>query len=76
MIPLPESEDPSAPPDLEERLRDLLHLCEGLRALCACGEQRGLMLSDAEPVAMLAAQLAWELRRDVFRPAPAVPDAP
>lgn len=67
VVALIEDEDRSAP-DLEERLRDLLHVCEGLRALCSCGEQRGLTLADAVPLAMLAAQLVAELRRDLLRP--------
>jgi hypothetical protein len=68
VVGLIEDEDRTAP-DLEERLRDLLHVCEGLRALCSCGEQRGLTLADAVPLAMLAAQLAAELQRDLLRSA-------
>jgi len=41
---MPEDADPV--PDLEERLGDLLHVCEGLRALCSCGQERGLTLAD------------------------------
>jgi len=55
--------------DLEERLADLVALCEGLRALCARGECRGLKLADAEPLAMLAALLASEVRATVLAPA-------
>lgn len=76
VIAVVERPDPSMPPDLEERLRDLLCLCEGLRAVCSCGQERGLTLSDAQPVAMLAAQLAKDLQRTFFPPAPAAPDSP
>jgi hypothetical protein len=59
------SDSPPAPgvADLEEPLRDLLHLCEGLRVLCALGEDRGLTLADAGPLGTLAAQVAAELRQ-------------
>ena len=76
VIAVVEHPDPSLPPDLEERLRDLRHICEGLRALCSCGEARGLTLSDAEPIAILTAQLAKELQRTLLPPAPAMPDSP
>jgi hypothetical protein len=58
--------EPAPAPDLEEPLRNLVHLCEGVRVLCACGEQRGLTLTDAEPLAVLAALLAADLRRQVL----------
>jgi len=68
--------EPEAAPDLEEPLRDLLHLCEGLRVLCALGEDRGLTLADAEPLATLAAQLAAELRQRFARAVPPSPGDP
>ena len=60
MVPLPEE------PALEERLHELVHLCEALRAVCAEGPRRGLTLADAEPLALLAALLAAELRAAVL----------
>jgi hypothetical protein len=59
--------------DLEERLRDLVFLCEALRVLCARGEEWGLTLADGEGVAVLAAQLAAEVQRAVLRSASGAP---
>jgi hypothetical protein len=49
--------------DQEEATRDLLHLCEALRVMCARGGAAGLELADAEPLATLAALLAADLAR-------------
>jgi urease gamma subunit len=62
--------------DLEERLRDLVLLCEAVRVLCARGEERGLTLADGEGVAVLAAQLAAEVQRAVLRSASGAPPDP
>ena len=47
--------------ELEEPLRDLIALCEALRALCAHGDSEDLHLADIEPVALLAVQVAKRL---------------
>ena len=52
----------------EEHVRDLAALCEGIRAACAQGEQRGLTLADIEPLATLAAQMAQDLLRATTSP--------
>ena len=51
----------AAPADLEEALRDLAALCEGLRALCRHGEAGGVALVDLEPLAATAAYLTGGL---------------
>ncbi len=51
----------AAPADLEEALRDLAALCEGLRAMCRHGEAGGVTLADLEPWAATAAYLAGAL---------------
>ncbi len=51
--------------NLEEPLRDLAALCEGLRALCRHGEAAALAPLDLEPLAATAAHLAGQLVRRI-----------
>ena len=51
--------------DLEEPLRDLAALCEGMRALCRHGDAAALGLLDLEPFAATASQLAGQLVRRI-----------
>lgn len=51
--------------DLEEPLRDLAALCEGMRALCRHGEATALGPLDLEPLAATAAHLAGQLARRI-----------
>jgi len=60
-----DAEDGARGEDVEEAARDLAHLCEALRVMCARGGAAGLELVDAEPVATLAALLAADLVRRV-----------
>ena len=55
----------SALADLEEPLRDLAALCEGMRALCRHGQAAALGPLDLEPLAATAAHLAKQLVRRI-----------
>ena len=55
----------SALADLEEPLRDLAALCEGMRALYRHGEVAALAPPDLEPLAATAAHLAGQLVRRI-----------
>ena len=55
-------------PELEERVRELLHVCEALRVVCDEGAALGLSLGEVEPLAEVAAVLARWVAEGMLRP--------